>query len=180
MAHHIYILSQTVGLAGYLLYISAPHGGTRAHILRVEILAYFLLGLQWGLLGQNLLLAGCLIAMTAAMLNVARFSPQTRIRLFGLLYLAMGVAVATAWRGSAADVFAGLGAALVLSGKMHEDMKKFHAFSGLAGLSLGMAAMCAFCWPAAFFNVFFAGGHLLKIARPLVASPCRQRPADPV
>lgn len=159
----VFIIAQTIGLAGYGLYCLSPRFEERMRVLQCEVLAYVILGTQWYLLDQFMLLTVNFTACLSALIALPPISKALKARLFVVLCVCTGFVISRIWQGQAIDYFAGLALCFMIASKFCADFTRLRVFAGLSGLCFLGSSALALCYPAALFNAIFVAGHGHKL-----------------
>ncbi|MCB1783064.1 MAG: YgjV family protein [Alphaproteobacteria bacterium] len=159
----VFIIAQTIGLAGYLLYCASPHFSSRQYILGLEISAYLIFCLQWALLGHETLLISNGVGVIATAIALTGFSSSLRRRLIYTLYPLCGALMLFYAQDAILDCFAALGTFFVLTAKLDDDVMRLRVYAALAGFCFLSSSLMVLCFVPALFNSVFLAGHLRKI-----------------
>ncbi|MGH1374895.1 MAG: YgjV family protein [Alphaproteobacteria bacterium] len=158
-----YIIAQSVGLLGYLFFISATQFKTRRKIIQIETLAYLILCLQWYLLGQTTLMSiNILFIITSFCALYANKNPKIQ-NAMPLLYPLCGLALLTISHYTLIDILAMVALFCTIASKSSNTITTFRSYAIITAITFIVCAILTMSIVPLIFNAIFALGHSYRL-----------------
>ncbi len=158
-----YIIAQSVGLLGYLFFISATQFKTQKKITQIETLAYLILSLQWYLLDQT-----ALMTISALFIGISLYALHTNKRpnlqkTTPLLYPVCGSILLLVSHYSLVDALAMIALFCTIASKSSNNITAFRSYAIATAITFIICAALTMSTIPLIFNAIFALGHGYKL-----------------